>query len=82
MLQLHWKVNKMLQVVPLSNAATQFGCNVPEPGLRQKIFNKLTASSTCYKTIASTKFPLISKQLASCWVLCISMLHETKSLIH
>lgn len=75
MLQLHWKVNKMLQVIPLSNAATRFRCNETESGLRQKMLNKLTATSTHYKTTASTRFPPISKQLASCWVLGISMLH-------
>lgn len=63
MLQLHWKVNKMLQVIPLSNAATWFRRNVPESGLRQKMLNKLTATSTYYKTTASTRFPMISKYL-------------------
>lgn len=65
MLQLHRKVNKMLQVIPLPNAATWFRCNVPESGLRQKMLNKLTATSTYYKTTARTRFPLISKQLGT-----------------
>lgn len=43
MLQLCWKVNKMLQVIPLSNAATWFRCNVPESGLRQKMLNKFNS---------------------------------------
>lgn len=73
--ELHWKVNKMLQVIPLSNAATWFRCNAPESDLRQKMLNKLTATSTHYKTTASTTFPLILKQQTSCWVLGISMLH-------
>lgn len=81
MVELYWKVNKMLQVIPLSNAATWFRCNVPESGLRQKMLSKLTASSIYYKNTANTKFPVISKQLSSRWVLCISMLHQTKSLL-